>query len=218
MDRIVELTMKAVDFVRRVVVGYIAWARRKWGEGRAGKAQASIASLLIVWLFTTALPSESDAPPDTTIAPIAAPIGGEDGEATDEPDQEQEPTEEPEPTERPTRTPAPTREPTDTAEPATDTPVPATATPVPPTAVPLPTTPPEPTAPPVPTAPPAPARNRGAPQGSDCPPDLPVKGNQGSTDWIYHTPQSRSYSQTQPEECFATPADAEAAGYRAPRN
>jgi hypothetical protein len=47
----------------------------------------------------------------------------------------------------------------------------------------------------------------------DCPPSHPIKGNQGSrstTDWIYHPPGSRSYAATDPEECFATAADAEA--------
>lgn len=53
----------------------------------------------------------------------------------------------------------------------------------------------------------------------DCPPTHPIKGNQGSrsTDtWIYHPPGSGSYNVTDPEECFDTPAAAEAAGYRAP--
>lgn len=48
----------------------------------------------------------------------------------------------------------------------------------------------------------------------NCPADHPVKGNQSG---IYHTPDSRSYKQTDPEECFATAADALAAGYRAPK-
>jgi hypothetical protein len=32
---------------------------------------------------------------------------------------------------------------------------------------------------------------------------------------IYHRPGQTFYDQTRPEACFATPADAEAAGYRA---
>jgi hypothetical protein len=32
---------------------------------------------------------------------------------------------------------------------------------------------------------------------------------------IYHVPGSRYYAVTDPEECFATVEDAEAAGYRA---
>jgi hypothetical protein len=55
-----------------------------------------------------------------------------------------------------------------------------------------------------------------APAGEDCPASHPVKGNQNGKEWIYHTPSSRSYSRTIPEACFATAADAAAAGYRAP--
>ena len=74
---------------------------------------------------------------------------------------------------------------------------------------------------PKPTA--APQADRGVPPISkdDCPPSHPIKGNRGSrstTDWIYHPPGSPSYGATDPEECFAAAADAEAAGYRAPRN
>ena len=57
---------------------------------------------------------------------------------------------------------------------------------------------------------------RAAPQGTSCPPSHPIKGNRNSM--IYHVPSSRSYAATKPEECFATEADAIAAGYRAPRN
>jgi hypothetical protein len=46
----------------------------------------------------------------------------------------------------------------------------------------------------------------------------PVKGNIGSNGNIYHMPGWRSYNQTKPERCFATAADAEAAGVRAPKN
>jgi hypothetical protein len=54
-----------------------------------------------------------------------------------------------------------------------------------------------------------------------CPDVYPIKGDQGSReddDWIYHTPQSRSYRVTQPERCFATEGEARAAGYRAPED
>jgi NAD(P) transhydrogenase subunit alpha len=47
----------------------------------------------------------------------------------------------------------------------------------------------------------------------DCPPDFPIKGNASSG--IYHTTDSSTYGRTIPEFCFATPADAEAAGFRA---
>lgn len=48
-----------------------------------------------------------------------------------------------------------------------------------------------------------------------CPQSHPIKGNRNSM--IYHTQSSRSYEKTKPEECFATEADAVAAGYRAPK-
>ena len=57
-----------------------------------------------------------------------------------------------------------------------------------------------------------------APVARDCPPRYPIKGNRGSNGWIYHTTASKSYGRTIPEECFATEADAEAAGYRKARD
>ncbi len=55
------------------------------------------------------------------------------------------------------------------------------------------------------------------PVGSDCPPVSPVKGNVNRKgERIYHVPGDSSYSQTKPEECFASASDAAAAGYRAP--
>ena len=50
----------------------------------------------------------------------------------------------------------------------------------------------------------------------DCPASHPIKGNRGD-DWIYHAPGTTYFSRTKPEECFATEADARAAGYRAPK-
>ena len=46
-----------------------------------------------------------------------------------------------------------------------------------------------------------------------CPPSYPIKGNGDSG--IYHAPGGAYYDVTNPEECFATEADAVAAGYRA---
>ncbi len=47
-------------------------------------------------------------------------------------------------------------------------------------------------------------------------PGCPVKGNHSSSgDWIYHVPSGQYYDATDPEECFGSPAEAEAAGYRA---
>ena len=48
----------------------------------------------------------------------------------------------------------------------------------------------------------------------DCPTTHPVKGNIGS-EKIYHVPTGSYYKRTTPEECFASSADAAAAGYRA---
>jgi micrococcal nuclease len=65
------------------------------------------------------------------------------------------------------------------------------------------------------TATAAPAAGGGVPPISeeDCPPNAPIKGNASSG--IYHMPNDAYYDETHPEECFATPQDAEAAGYRA---
>jgi hypothetical protein len=59
------------------------------------------------------------------------------------------------------------------------------------------------------------------PDVNTCPDTHPIKGNKAGrqanrpVDPIYHTPASRWYAATDPEECFATVEDAEAAGYRA---
>ena len=45
-----------------------------------------------------------------------------------------------------------------------------------------------------------------------CPQSRPVKGNENSM--IAHEPGDRYYTVTKPEQCFATMADAEAAGFR----
>lgn len=62
------------------------------------------------------------------------------------------------------------------------------------------------------------AGGRVEPVEGACPASHPIKGNKSSMGaLIYHTPASASYDRTRPESCFATEADAEAAGYRAPR-
>jgi len=54
------------------------------------------------------------------------------------------------------------------------------------------------------------------PTGGSCPPDSPVKGNHSSSgELIYHVPGGQFYNATNPEECFANAAEAQAAGYRA---
>jgi hypothetical protein len=57
------------------------------------------------------------------------------------------------------------------------------------------------------------SQGQAAPSGLNCPSSHPIKGNRESM--IYHRPGQTFYDQTRPEACFATPADAEAAGYRA---
>jgi hypothetical protein len=47
------------------------------------------------------------------------------------------------------------------------------------------------------------------------PPSAPIKGNDSSSgELIYHMRSSATYDATYPEECFATEAAAQAAGYR----
>ncbi|MCI5825567.1 MAG: cell wall-binding repeat-containing protein [Arcanobacterium sp.] len=59
---------------------------------------------------------------------------------------------------------------------------------------------------------PAVPRNPARPIGKNCPANYPIKGNGQSH--IYHMPGQRFYAVTVPEKCFATQADARAAGYR----
>lgn len=138
-----------------------------------------------------------------------------------------------------TRPPTLTLRPTDTAQPTSAPALTETARPTntpPPTSTPLSTdTPAPPTAtasalviPPPPTAtrrPPAPTVPRGvpttvgggraAPNRGRCPEGYPVKGNINQRgDQIYHVPGGDFYTQTNPEACFATAADAAAAGFR----
>ena len=57
-----------------------------------------------------------------------------------------------------------------------------------------------------------PVPGRAVPSGMTCPASHPIKGNRASM--IYHPPGGEFYDATRPEECFASPADAEAAGFR----
>lgn len=53
------------------------------------------------------------------------------------------------------------------------------------------------------------------PSGKPCPPDRPIKGNVASSgEKIYHVPGGAFYDRTDPEECFASETEAQAAGYR----
>jgi hypothetical protein len=54
---------------------------------------------------------------------------------------------------------------------------------------------------------------------TDCPPDHPIKGNipdrgERKGEHIYHLPGNAIYDRTNPERCFVSPEEAEAAGYR----
>lgn len=61
----------------------------------------------------------------------------------------------------------------------------------------------------------APGGSSAQPLGSDCPASSPIKGNiSASGEQIYHVPGGSSYRATRPEACFASPQEAEAAGFR----
>lgn len=52
--------------------------------------------------------------------------------------------------------------------------------------------------------------------GSACPANAPIKGNiNNKGEKIYHRPGQQAYEKTKPEACYATPAAAEADGFRA---
>ena len=97
-----------------------------------------------------------------------------------------------------------------TAEPATA--MPTDAAPVAPPATEAPTSEPAPL---IQQQPAAQAGGIRAEAGT-CPDSHPIKGNINEREdtKIYHMPGSQSYRQTKPEECFATEADAQAAGYK----
>jgi hypothetical protein len=60
---------------------------------------------------------------------------------------------------------------------------------------------------------PAPAGGRAMPTGMACPATCPIKGNRASM--FFYVPGGDIYDATRTEERFASPSDAEAAGYRA---
>lgn len=82
-----------------------------------------------------------------------------------------------------------------------------------PTVAPVATVAPQPTAIPAPTKALDPAGVKPL-NKDDCPPDYLIKGNAQSK--LYHVPGDQGYAQTDPERCFATVADAVAAGFSAP--
>lgn len=184
---------------------------RRWQSGCMGKLVV-IAGGVILGLCLCSVPMAIISPSTPTPMTRSRPVV--DIEAT--------PTREPRPTSTliPTRTPPPAM---------TNTPVPPTATLVPPTAVPTNTPRPAPTNTPLPPAPP-PVRGGNTVNPFTCvggcsePPDpsCGIKGNisQSSGEKIYHTPGQRDYDRTdidpaRGERWFCTPAEAEAAGWRA---
>ena len=57
------------------------------------------------------------------------------------------------------------------------------------------------------------------PTNDQCPASHPIKGNLSRNNvLIFHIPGSNNYERTKPEACFATEADAEAAGFRKARS
>jgi micrococcal nuclease len=97
--------------------------------------------------------------------------------------------------------------------PAPAQPPPTKSAPTPTTDVPDPDVPTPEVSPP---AQPTPSSGAATPTGGSCPPDSPIKGNHSSSgELIYHVPGGQFYSRTNPEECFATEAEAQSAGYRA---
>lgn len=200
------------------------WNRDANGKGAiiAGGMFVLVTLAALVGSMVGGSPAPAHAPAAVATRPSERPAATEPPQPTTAPrdtSTEQPPTATAEPaTEEPTDEPEPTGLPTVIKEPTT-----VIEPPMPPIEPPLPTAPPSQgqglmSAPQQPAQPAPPARRSGSPQGSACPDDLPVKGNRGKKDWIYHVRGSNNYDSTQPEECFATPADAEAAGYRAPRN
>lgn len=206
--------------VRAREIALTAWSKYMalWRAGRGGIAVALLIPCCLCSALTRIVSGPGSSAPGHAPGVVATQRAVRDPATnTPRPTRTARPTTAP----RPTRTAAST---TEADEPATDAPpAPVLPTGAPPTAAPAPqiqpllAVPPEqPAAPPPQSA--AAVPRRGSPQGSSCPAGLPVKGNQGSPDWIYHVPGGGSYDRTQPEECFATPGDAEAAGYRAARN
>ncbi len=207
----------ASDITRIRAATARAWAayRELWRKGRMGIALALLIPCGACWMCTavasglgliepvpTATPAPSSTPkpsalPRPTRTPRPTPF---EVPATDT-------AEPPAVTEVPTVVPQASAPTTDVQQPVGQDPTPASPSQIQPLVG-------QPQAPP----PAAEGPRRGAPQGRACPAGLPVKGNQGREEWIYHVPGGRSYDSTQPEECFATEADAQAAGYRAARN
>jgi micrococcal nuclease len=81
----------------------------------------------------------------------------------------------------------------------------------PPKAPPPPPALPPPSAPEVPSAPASGGGSYPPISQNSCPNSAPIKGNQSG---IYHVPGGQFYDRINPEECFASESNAQAAGYR----
>ena len=197
----------------QIVSGFLSAIGRLWARGCLGKGIVIFCVLLVLGMCGSILGGNRTPPPTAPAPTIAAAAAAPTAE----------PLASPEPTET---IDAPTAE--VLASLATDAPAPIAAIESPteaPAAAPAPTAelatePPQVADSPVPAA--APAQSGAAPQGSDCPADHPVKGNivdRGANkgEKIYHVPGSSSYKATKPERCFVDVAEAEAAGFRAPK-
>jgi hypothetical protein len=180
--------------MRNVVNGLVAGVARLWSKGCLGKGAVVFGALIILGICSAILG------------------GGNRGAQTGQTPGQQAPTAAPQlAAVVPTEPPAPTDAPRPTRAPK-------------PTATTAPTDTPEPTKPPAQAtaAPEVFTKPDGVPPVSklECPPNYPIKGNVNSKgEHIYHLPHGdSSYSRTTPVRCYATAADAEGAGYRAPKN
>jgi hypothetical protein len=187
---------------------FIAFVGSLWSKGCLGKAAVVLGGVFILGLCGSIVGGGNRATPG------AAPTAGQ--AAVIAPAATLAPTEAPAPTAAPAPTLAPTVAPvpTDTEAPAappTDTPVPV-AEKAQPTAAPAPRAT---IAAPKATAAPAPSTGGVPPISAlDCPADHAIKGNKASDGRrLYHMPGIGSYDKTKPERCFATEAEAQAAGY-----
>lgn len=190
--------------------------RTMWASGRRGQFTIGCGALLAICVVCSGISAilpRSSTPAAAPTAQLIATIQPATASTQLPPTATARPTEipvtatpRPSATPKPSATVAPSRTPTATRVPPTATSAPQPST-VPQQPVQQQQQPPPPVA----------GGKSVLPSGSDCPPDAPIKGNRGSKDWIYHTPQDSSYKATKPEECFATVEDAVAAGYRPPK-
>lgn len=242
VDRLIKATENIVAAIVRLVRWWFSQiARQSTWRGKAIVACVGLLAVCVVCSLPIRLINGPAKPAPVAVVQPSQRASSNTGaqvvavaQPTEAPQATVAPTASPQPTDPPTLVPTNSPQPAATTRPkpiavptATEESTAAPAATEQPTSVPEPTT--EPTAPP-PTEPPAPPpptavpvaaidHSGSAPQGRDCPPDYPIKGNINSKgEYIYHTRASRSYNRTIPERCFATEEDAAAAGFRAARD